>query len=176
MTLPKRLWSVAINSRKRSAVDEVEIVAQRRQRFCTSGSLAISPISLAEALDELARRLGRRGDAEPDADIEARHALSAIVGTCGSDRDALRRRDAQRLHLAGLDVRHHRVRRRPDHRDLSAQQIVERRRRAAIGHVDDVDLGGALSISSREMMRRADARRADRQLAGIGLGDARSAP
>jgi hypothetical protein len=47
------------------------------------------------------------------------------------------------------------------------QQILDRRRAAAIGHVQQVDLGHVLEELAAQMNRRARARRGERILAGI---------
>src|SRR5262245_4427652 len=56
---------------QRFAAGEIEIVAQGRQALLHLGELADLADFLGQPLDHLARRLGRRRDAEPDTDIEA---------------------------------------------------------------------------------------------------------
>ena len=65
-------------------------------------------------------------------------------------------------------MRHRRGRRRPDHRDLPREQVVHRRSRAAIRHIDDLDPGERVQHQQAEMMRRADAGGAGGELAGLG--------
>ena len=56
------------------------------------------------------------------------------------------------------------------HLHLPAEQIGQRRRRAAIGHVDHVDAGHHLEQLAGDMLRRAVAGRRHVDLAGIGFG------
>src|SRR5262245_65990376 len=59
--------------------DKIEIVAERRQLLLHLGELG-DLIKLApDALGEIARRLGRRGDAEPDTDIESQYRILGHV-------------------------------------------------------------------------------------------------
>jgi hypothetical protein len=55
-------------------------------------------------------------------------------------------------------------------RNLPAQEVIERGCRAAVGHMRDFDLRRRVQPRSSEVMRRPDPGRADRELAGIGLG------
>ena len=66
---------------------------------------------------------------------------SASVGTFGSI--GLRWPEAarERLDLAALDLRHQHRHVAEERLDLAAEQIGQRRRRAAIGHVDELDAG-----------------------------------
>ena len=53
---------------------------------------------------------------------------------------------------------------------MAAEQVVHRRRRAAIGNVHDVDLGLDLEQFGRQVGDRAGAGRREADLAGIGAG------
>ena len=64
----------------------------------------------------------------------------------------LLRRDCQCFHLALLDERHDGHRQRPDERNLSTQEVIECRRRAAIGHVHDLDLRRQIQPYRRKVM------------------------
>ena len=77
---------------------------------------------------------------------------------------------AKQLHLARVDVRHvggdgieHRG-------DGAGQHVLQRRRRAAIGHVLQLDAGLARQELAHQMGVRADARAAEGDLVGLGLG------
>src|ERR1700716_1423464 len=148
------------------ASGETEIVAERRQPFLQVRELRDLADLLAETLDDIAWRLGRSRDGEPDTDIEAGERALRNGRHLRENGDALRGRGCQGLHLTGLDELNDGVGRRPDQWDLPAEEIVERGRRAAIRHMGDIDLGGTVEHGGGEMVRRADARRSDRELAG----------
>ncbi len=77
---------------------------------------------------------------------------SAVVGTSGAVGARSRRAERDRAQRAGLDVRQQHRQIEEGHLHLLAEQIVDGRRGAAIGHVHDVDLRGQL-----EAVRRPDA-------------------
>ena len=88
---------------------------------------------------------------------------SAMVGMLGHRAKPLGRRNAERAHLAGVHQRQHRRRLRELRRDVTGDQIVERRRIAAIGHVHDVGAGHGLEQLHAEVLRRARTGRAVRR-------------
>ena len=148
----------------------MEIVTERRQTLLHVWEPCDLADLLAETLDDVAGRLGRSCNGEPDADVESGERVLRDGRHLRENGDALRGCGCERLHLARLDELNDGVGRRPDQRDLSAEQIVERGRRAAIRHVGDVDLGGTVEHGGGEMVWRTDAGRAYRQLAWIGFG------
>ena len=83
---------------------------------------------------------------------------------------ALRRADRDRPQLSGLDLRQQDRQVEEHHLHLLAEQIVHRRRRAAIGHVGDVDLGGELEQFARQMRQAARTGRGEIELAGLRFG------
>ncbi len=80
--------------------------------------------------------------------------VSATVGVSGSAaRAGADHRDGTQL--PGLHLWQHGRHGREDHARLAAEQIVDRRRVALVGHVDDVDLGDRLEQFAGEMAGRA---------------------
>ena len=78
----------------------------------------------------------------------------------GKLRQRLRAGQAQRLERAGLDMRL-RVERTGDHHvDLATEQVADRRRRALVGHIQDIQPGHHLHALAGHVQRRAQ--RADR--------------
>ena len=63
---------------------------------------------------------------------------SASGGSSGAE-TALRGRDAERAHLAGLDQRIGRRQIGEQHLDVPRDNVVERRQRSAIGHMGHLD-------------------------------------
>ena len=116
------------------------------------------------------RRPGRRQQAEPRCGFVARHAGFGDCRHVGQCRRALRRGDGQGAQLAGFDVADRRRHIVEHDRDVVAQQVIDGRRTALVGHVLDVDAGHLLEQFAGQVDRRAAARRAERDLAGIGLG------
>ena len=104
-----------------------------------------------------------------DARLVARHKF-------GHGRDVRQRLRArrgghrQRAQLAGLDVLDRRGQGDEHDLHLPAEQIGQRGRRAAIGHVDHVDAGHHLEQLAGHMVRASDAGRRQVDLARIGLG------
>ena len=72
-----------------------------------------------------------------------------MVGTSGSCGRRLQRRDAQRLDVAALDLRQH-VHRLVDHVvELAGHQVIQRRSRALVGNLQNLDLSSCCSASGR---------------------------
>ena len=121
--------------------------------------------------DDLRRRARRRDHAVPVLDQQIGHADFRRGRHVGRGRRARRRAERDRPQRAGLDMRqdHRQVEER--HLHLLAEQIVDRGRRAAIGHMHDVDLGGQLEQFAGEMRQAAEAGGGEIELAGLRLGE-----
>ena len=122
-----------------------------------------------EFCDHILRRAGRRGEAIPANDFEARQRFRH-GRQLGRQRRALRSGYRQRADFAGLGERQQRGRGTEHHRNLAASEIGRRGSRALVRHVDDVDASRVLEQLAGQVQRRADPGRAIGQLAGIGLG------
>ncbi len=115
-------------------------------------------------------RAGRREHAEPRRGLVAGHAGFGNGRHVGQLGRALGRGDGDGAQLARahvLDGRGHVV----EHdRDLVAQEVRHGRRTALVGHVLHVHLGHALEQLARQVDGTAAARRAEVDLARVGLG------
>src|SRR5262249_37862409 len=102
--------------------------------------------------------------------------LEAGKARLGDGRDlgqylrSLERRDREWANCAALDVREQRRGRIERHRDVSADDRLQRRPGASERHMRDVDLGFEFEHLAGEMRRRAVAARAEAELARIGFG------
>ena len=96
---------------------------------------------------------------------------SAVVGTSGAVGARVGAPSAIGRSDAGLDMRqdHRQIEER--HLHLLAEQIVDGGRRAAIGHVHDVDLRGQLEQFAGQMRQAADAGGGEIEFAGLRLGE-----
>ena len=85
----------------------------------------------------------------------------------------VRARDRQAANGAGADLLHHHRKHLDDDVDRAAEQIVERGRPALVGHVHHLDAGLLHEQLRRQIVERADAGRAEAELAGPrpGVGD-----
>ena len=120
--------------------------------------------------DHVLRRAGRREQAVPRRDVEARQARFGHRRQVGRERRARGGRHRQRLQLAGLDLRRG-VGEVVEHElDVAGEQRLRRRRAALVRNVDDVGAGVDLEQLAGEMPGAAVAARTERQLARIGLG------
>ena len=122
-----------------------------------------------ELVDDFDRRVLRRGDAFERRRLVARQEFA--------DRRQIRqrrrtghRRHRQPANFSGLDERQRRRGQVEHDLDLSAHEIDQRRRVAAVRHVHQIDAGHHLEQLAGHMQRRADAARAHVDLARIGLG------
>ena len=84
-------------------------------------------------------------------------------------REALGRADGDGFDLARLHGRHRRWRIGDAERDMAADEIVQDRRHAAIGHQRDLGAGHLVDQLGGEVHPRAVAAMADRELAGVAL-------
>jgi DNA-binding transcriptional LysR family regulator len=91
--------------------------------------------------------------------------VAAGVGIAVVPEAAARRCD--RVQRAGLDMRQQHRQIEEGHLHLLAEQIVDGRRRAAIGHVDDVDLRRQLEEFAGKMRQAANAGGGKIELAGL---------
>ena len=116
------------------------------------------------------RRAGRQHQAEPALGDDARQAGLAHGRHVGQRDGARRRCDGKRIERAALDLRRHHRGVADDRVDLPADHVGQRRAGRAERHVGDVDAGLAPEQLDGQVRDRADPGRADRDLAGIGLG------
>ena len=89
----------------------------------------------------------------------------------GQQRRAFRGEQRDRLDRAGLHQRQQHRQIGIEHVDMAAEQIVDRRRGAAIGHVGDFHAGGIVEHFDRDVHGRARPRRAVGELLRLRLGD-----
>ena len=159
MILPKRSWSLRITARNVRSVEIGRVSPDLWMRSLHVGQLRNLGDLLGQPRDHVGRRLGGRGDAErrsrdrsparrsrrwsaPAAATPARFAeatpstLTLPAATCGITAVGA-------AQIIGI---------------WPASTSLSDQRRAAIRHVDDVDLGERVQHHQREMMRRADAR------------------
>ena len=172
MILPKRSWSSRIMRAEPVGIARRSARARLADALLHVGQLGDLGDFLGKPRDDVRRRLGRRGDAEEDLDrSKPGTPLSAMVGTCGSDGARCGDATPSTLTLPAATCGITAVGAAqiigiwPASRSLSASAG------AAIRHVHDVDLGERVQHQQREMMRRADAGRAGRKLAGLLLGE-----
>src|SRR5581483_8236416 len=140
-------------SRGAAAGFEVEVVEVRLDL----GLLQHLADRLVELVDDGLGRAGRRADGVPGPRFEVFHA------DFGKGRDVLERRDPfpgrhrQDARLAALVQPQGGGELHEDHVDMAGDDVVERRRRALVGHVHELGVGDLLEQRRRQMRRRADA-------------------
>ena len=122
-----------------------------------------------EPRDDLLRHGRRTERAVPHRHLVARHGLGD-GRHIGQQRRALRLGDAEQLEPAGLDVLEALRAGGEEQLHLSADRVGDRRRAAAIRHVQHLDAGHALEQRGAQMIGRAGPGRRIGDLAGIGLG------
>ena len=93
-----------------------------------------------------------------------------MVGHSLQERRPLAARARQHLDLAVVDQALHRALRRHAERGVAGGETVRHRGAAAIGHVQQLDAGLEREPLDRELVDGAVARRAEGELAGLGLG------
>ena len=180
----RRYWAVApeISDRVRPALDLGLDVARRplgiqrdrlhalpeQLRLEIRGVQRLRDLRV-QSIDDGLRRIRRRHHAVPGLQVEVGEVLLGKRTHVGQRRRRLRRRDAERLELAGLDVRDRRRYVREHHRDLAAEQVGHGCGAALVGHVDHVDAREALEELAGEVLRSARSGRAEAQLAGLRL-------
>ena len=123
-----------------------------------------------DAVENSLGNTGRRGKPVP---IVREHRGQPDLGRgrhVGQQGRAGRAGRRQWLDGAGPDMRQQHRDIEHDHLDLPRQQVLNRRRRAAIGHMHDVDAGGAPEQFCRQMADSSGTGRAVVHFAGIGLG------
>ena len=114
---------------------------------------------LVELLDDRARRAGRRCQTPSQRHVVARKSRLREGRHLRKERGAPGAGHAQRVDRAGEDVTM-RVRNRADqHADMAAEQIVERRTRALVGHMRELHAGPIGEQLDREVIESADAGR-----------------
>ena len=140
-TLPQRSYS-SLRNLPNSAGLSATGIAPESISFCfTTGSLIALHERVVDLGDDRGRRLGRRQQAVPVVDDGVGIALLGERRHIRQHRIALAGRRAERPDLAALDVRHQHRRVGGEHLHLAAEQIGQRGRRAAIGHVDELHAG-----------------------------------
>ena len=175
ISLPHLARSDAMKAANSAAVEPTVSATRPVNRSRRSGSLQIvrvsASISVADGL----------GSARAHADARERYGIETRQRVrhrheLRRQRIAFERGDADRLDAASArlvddrgDVVEHQI-------GLLPNEIVERRRAAAVVHGRPLDPGHALEELGREMHRGADAGRGAVELSRIGLGSRRSAP
>src|SRR5687767_2186888 len=121
-----------------------------------------------QAVDDRARRAGRRRRPEPLHGFVSRQARLLDRRHIGQRRRALARSDGEHLELAGPDVRQRRRQADQPERYLTADEIADQLPAAAVGHVLDVEPARLLLEElARKVLRRRRARRAKGELAWL---------
>ena len=120
--------------------------------------------------DDRLRRSGRREQRIPALHLKLRQARFRRGWNIGQGRQPRARRDGEPFRLAVENRRGNRRRRVADAIDLPADQIGQRRSRAAIADEDHIDLGGMNEALADQVIRRADAGMTERHLARILAG------
>ena len=125
---------------------------------------------VAELGDDGGRRFRRCSERVPGVGFAARHAGLRQTGNVRERGDALFGGDRKNSCFARL-VQLKRGRELVEHHiDMTGDQVVERRRRALIGHMDELGVRDRLEQLSGQVRRGADALRGVVEPARIGLG------
>ena len=116
------------------------------------------------------RRSGRGQQSRPERGHELGISALGRGRYVRQQRRALIRRHRQRAQPPAFDVRQKDGSGLEDHLDLAGYEIRDRLARAAIGNVDDVDVGRELQHLSEHVRLRSIAGGSERDLARIALG------
>ena len=144
----------------------------RSASFCADvGILQRFDHGAVQRLDDVLRRAGRRYEAVPGGRFEARKPRLVHGRNVRQDRGALERRHRERAELTVLEKAHHARGGGEHHLVVARHDVLERRRRALIGHMHDVDMRRGLEQFAGEMRREPIARGGVVELARIGLGE-----
>ena len=157
ISVPHFLRSATMNSLKVLRSDTTGSAITEAIRSFTTASCAIVFAGLLDLCDDLFRNAGTHADAEPRGGVEARDG----VGDCrdlGEERGALERGDAERIDGVATHLPDDRGRVIEHQVDLPADEIVHRRRTAAIRDVVHLGAGHGLEQFAGEMNGRAVAR------------------
>ena len=122
-----------------------------------------------QLLDDVRRRVRRRHDHVPVGCFVAGNGVRDRRNV-GEHADAVFRRHPDRANLSGLGELRAGDRVGKQHLDVSGDDVVHRRRGAAVVRVSELDAGHVREQLAGEMRRGRNARRADDQLAGLVLG------
>src|ERR1700756_4175447 len=101
--------------------------------------------------------------------LASARTLPAAGGHVGCARRPLRPGIGERAHLARRNLRQHYRHEVEEHLDVAGDEIVHRWSRAAIGHVDDIDVGHALEQFAGKVIGRTVAGRGEIELARLFL-------
>jgi hypothetical protein len=157
-------WMVAARSAGFPVAASMPSAASFSLRAGVAKSL---PVSACELVDDRARRAGRHHQRIPGHRLEARQALLGNGRCVGHDGRALEAGHAQRAQLAALDVRQHRRHLRKHHADLAAQQVIDRRAYAFVGHVQQLHAAIERHQLAGQVRLAAGARRGKADAAGL---------
>jgi cytochrome o ubiquinol oxidase subunit 1 len=119
--------------------------------------------------DDRRRGRGGRDDTGPIRRLETGHALFGDGRHIGQLRKPRRAANAQSDQRAGLHMRAQHLNVEEQHLDSTRQKIIQRRRRAGIGHVRHVEAGGGAKQLRRKMRHGTGARRAEVEPVALGL-------
>ena len=120
-----------------------------------------------EARDDLRRRARRRHEPEPRVHLVTLDAQLVQRWHVRQERRALEARDAERLHLAVLDLADHRRRVEEPHRHFAGHHGEHALRRALVGDVDEIGPGHLAEQHPRQVVAGAAATRRERELAWL---------
>ena len=141
-----------------------------RSLACASGLAMTLQRRLAHARLDGGRHGGRGPQPHPCERFELRIAELGERRYLRQQRRAHGRAHGERLDLAGADQRQ-RTRQVVEHqRHVATHDVGERRRRALVAGVHEVDAGGAVQLQAEDVRHRARRIRRVGQRAGIGLG------
>ena len=143
------------------------------KRCRTPGVCSARPSALTQCRDDVGWRAGRRDDSVPGFDRETRD------GQLGDGRELrrggrpARARNGQEAKRPGLRVGAKQCKVRKHHVDLTAHEGRNRRCRATIRNMNDIDMGRGLEHFGSQARRAAGTARSIRQSTGIGtcMGD-----
>src|SRR5258707_7041275 len=121
-------------------VTKIDVKAERRHALLVLRKLGSVTNSLADARDNFRWHPGWRDDAKPVRGVKSRRAAFGPRWHLRQHRVSLMSRNCQHFYFSTLDEWHDGDRRGPNKRNLSTQQVIECRRRSAVGDMSNVDL------------------------------------
>ena len=157
ISVPHFWRSATMNSLKVLRSDTTGSAITDGHPFLHDGFLRDDLAGFLDLADHLLRYAGAHADAEPRGGVEARDGVGDRRNL-GEERGALERGDAERRDGVAAHLPDDRGRVVEHQVDLSADEIVHRRRAAAIGDVVHLGAGHGLEQFGGEMNGRAAAR------------------
>ena len=168
MIAPKRLESSAALAANSAGLIGAGTPPSAVMRSFSAGVARMRLISLFSRCDHGVGRAGRRIEAEHGVGVEALQPEFVERGHVGKQRRTLRAAHCDHAQLARAHVRDGDAR-VEEKVELAAEQVGQRRRGAAVGHVHGKGAGLRLHHLGGQVRRAAVARRAEAALAGVGL-------